>query len=96
MRIAGPAALTGRAAQVVHDFLCSRCLTIAGGTSEVLRNLIAERIWGCRATGNQADGRRNRRSRAKGRDSKPFLQWIRHPGQFFGHRPQPTLDLLVV
>ncbi|ORV50445.1 acyl-CoA dehydrogenase [Mycobacterium europaeum] len=61
MRIAGPALLTGSAGSqavgddplgrkaagtVVHDYLFSRCLTIAGGTSEVLRNLIAERILG--------------------------------------------------
>ncbi|EUA51307.1 acyl-CoA dehydrogenase, C-terminal domain protein [Mycobacterium xenopi 3993] len=31
---------------MVHDYLFSRCLTIAGGTSEILRNLIAERILG--------------------------------------------------
>lgn len=61
LRIAGPALLTGSsgsqavgddplgrkaAGTVVHDYLFSRCLTIAGGTSEVLRNLIAERILG--------------------------------------------------
>lgn len=44
MRIAGPAILTGGAPEVVHDYLFSRCLTIAGGTSEIVRNLIAERI----------------------------------------------------
>ncbi len=61
LRIAGPALLTGSdggqaagddplgrraAGTVVHDYLFSRCLTIAGGTSEVLRNLVAERILG--------------------------------------------------
>jgi alkylation response protein AidB-like acyl-CoA dehydrogenase len=61
LRIAGPALLTGpdgcqavggdplgrqAAGTVVHDYLFSRCLTIAGGTSEVVRNLIAERILG--------------------------------------------------
>jgi alkylation response protein AidB-like acyl-CoA dehydrogenase len=61
LRIAGPAILIGddgtpavsddplgrkAAGTVVHDYLFSRCLTIAGGTSEVLRNLIAERILG--------------------------------------------------
>ncbi|OBK63281.1 acyl-CoA dehydrogenase [Mycobacterium colombiense] len=46
LRIAGPAVLTGGEPQVAHDFLYSRCLTIAGGTSEILRNLIAERILG--------------------------------------------------
>jgi alkylation response protein AidB-like acyl-CoA dehydrogenase len=44
LAIAGPAVLTGGAGEVVHDYLFSRCLTIAGGTSEILRNLIAERI----------------------------------------------------
>jgi alkylation response protein AidB-like acyl-CoA dehydrogenase len=46
LRIAGPALLTGGEGRVMHDYLFSRCLTIAGGTSEVLRNLIAERILG--------------------------------------------------
>ncbi|MCW2649506.1 MAG: acyl-CoA dehydrogenase domain protein [Mycobacterium sp.] len=46
MRIGGVAVLTGREAEVVHDYLFSRCLTIAGGTSEIVRNLIAERILG--------------------------------------------------
>jgi alkylation response protein AidB-like acyl-CoA dehydrogenase len=46
MRIAGGAALIGREPALVHDFFFSRCLTIAGGTSEVLRNQIAERILG--------------------------------------------------
>jgi alkylation response protein AidB-like acyl-CoA dehydrogenase len=44
MRIAGPAILVGGEPEVVHDYLFSRCLTIAGGTSEIVRNLIAERI----------------------------------------------------
>jgi alkylation response protein AidB-like acyl-CoA dehydrogenase len=30
----------------VQGFLSTRCLTIAGGTSEVQRNVIAERILG--------------------------------------------------
>ena len=46
LRIAGPAVLTVGEPQVAHDYLFSRCLTIAGGTSEILRNLIAERILG--------------------------------------------------
>ena len=46
LRIAGPAILIGGEGRVLHDYLFSRCLTIAGGTSEVLRNLIAERILG--------------------------------------------------
>jgi alkylation response protein AidB-like acyl-CoA dehydrogenase len=44
MRIAGPAILLGEEPEVIHDYLFSRCLTIAGGTSEIVRNLIAERI----------------------------------------------------
>ena len=46
LTIAGSAVLTGGEGDVVHDYLFSRCLTIAGGTSEVLRNLVAERILG--------------------------------------------------
>ena len=46
LRIAGGSLLTGGEGDVVRDYLFSRCLTIAGGTSEVLRNLIAERILG--------------------------------------------------
>jgi alkylation response protein AidB-like acyl-CoA dehydrogenase len=46
LRIAGPAILVGSEPDVVHDYLFSRCLTIAGGTSEIVRNLIAERILG--------------------------------------------------
>jgi alkylation response protein AidB-like acyl-CoA dehydrogenase len=46
LRIAGPAILTGAQRNIPHDYLFSRCLTIAGGTSEILRNLIAERILG--------------------------------------------------
>ncbi|MGB9250403.1 MAG: acyl-CoA dehydrogenase, partial [Mycobacterium sp.] len=46
LRIADQAILVGEEPEVVHDFLFSRCLTIAGGTSEIVRNLIAERILG--------------------------------------------------
>jgi len=46
LRIAGRAILVGGESDVVHDYLFSRCLTIAGGTSEIVRNLIAERILG--------------------------------------------------
>ncbi len=46
LTIAGSAVLTGGEGGVVHDYLFSRCLTIAGGTSEVLRNILAERILG--------------------------------------------------
>jgi alkylation response protein AidB-like acyl-CoA dehydrogenase len=44
LRLVGQAALVGAEGGVVHDYLFSRCLTIAGGTSEIVRNLIAERI----------------------------------------------------
>lgn len=46
LRIARQAILLGEEPEVVHDYLFSRCLTIAGGTSEIVRNLIAERILG--------------------------------------------------
>jgi alkylation response protein AidB-like acyl-CoA dehydrogenase len=36
----------GEAAMWVRGFLFDRCLTIAGGTSEVQRNIIAERVLG--------------------------------------------------
>jgi len=46
MRLAGPSVLRGDETTLVHDFFFSRCLTIAGGTSEILRTQIAERILG--------------------------------------------------
>jgi alkylation response protein AidB-like acyl-CoA dehydrogenase len=44
----GPAgaAPEGPLAAVAHDFLLTRCLSIAGGTSQILRTLAAERILG--------------------------------------------------
>jgi alkylation response protein AidB-like acyl-CoA dehydrogenase len=44
----GPAssALDGEAESWLRGFLANRCLTIAGGTSEVQRNVIAERLLG--------------------------------------------------
>ena len=42
----GAAMVTGDAAEVAHDYLFARCLTIAGGTSEIMRNTIAERLLG--------------------------------------------------
>jgi alkylation response protein AidB-like acyl-CoA dehydrogenase len=45
--LGGEAATTeGRAGQWAFGFLANRCLTIAGGTSEVQRNVIAERLLG--------------------------------------------------
>lgn len=44
----GPAgtAIEGAAATWTFGFLANRCLTIAGGTSEIQRNVIAERLLG--------------------------------------------------
>jgi alkylation response protein AidB-like acyl-CoA dehydrogenase len=36
----------GELDQLAQDMLQTRCLTIAGGTSEVLKNVVAERILG--------------------------------------------------
>ena len=36
----------GPAAAWINGLLWSRCLTIAGGTSEIQRNVIAERLLG--------------------------------------------------
>ena len=48
MSLLGPTARspTGRRRRSERGFLSTRCLTIAGGTSEVQRNVIAERILG--------------------------------------------------
>ncbi len=40
------AVLDGKAQRWEEGFLSTRCLTIAGGTSQVQRNVIAERILG--------------------------------------------------
>jgi alkylation response protein AidB-like acyl-CoA dehydrogenase len=44
MELVGVAAATGRAKRVTAAYLMTRCFTIAGGTSEIIRNTIAERI----------------------------------------------------
>ncbi len=44
--IVGVAAPLGEDADLVHDYFFTRCLTIAGGTSEVLRNQIGELALG--------------------------------------------------
>lgn len=46
MNIAGPAGITGRERKIAWAYLWDRAITIAGGTSEVSRNVIAERILG--------------------------------------------------
>jgi alkylation response protein AidB-like acyl-CoA dehydrogenase len=48
MELLGPAAATGdgRTEAWLTGLLFSRCLTIAGGTSEIQRNVIAERLLG--------------------------------------------------
>jgi len=46
MDIGGLAALTGKEARVAYEYVFDRCLSIAGGTSEITRNVIAERILG--------------------------------------------------
>jgi alkylation response protein AidB-like acyl-CoA dehydrogenase len=48
LALAGPAGavLDGKDRRWIDGFLATRCLTIAGGTSEVQRNVMAERILG--------------------------------------------------
>jgi alkylation response protein AidB-like acyl-CoA dehydrogenase len=46
MHIAGIAAIDDTDPELAHQYLFARALTIAGGTSEVTRNVIAERILG--------------------------------------------------
>ena len=48
LELLGPAGIVmdGAASKVAAGFLQSRCLTIAGGTTEVQRNVVAERILG--------------------------------------------------
>ena len=46
LRIAGEAGIGDGETRVRFHYLFDRCLTIAGGTSEIVRNIIAERILG--------------------------------------------------
>ncbi|MHA3024474.1 acyl-CoA dehydrogenase [Mycobacterium sp. BMJ-28] len=46
MALAGPAAVVGAKATLARAYLGNRAMTIAGGTSEITRNTIAERILG--------------------------------------------------
>jgi alkylation response protein AidB-like acyl-CoA dehydrogenase len=43
---AGLAAISGQEEKISFEYLFDRCLSIAGGTSEISRNVIAERILG--------------------------------------------------
>jgi alkylation response protein AidB-like acyl-CoA dehydrogenase len=40
------AATDGAAARLVHEFLLTRCLSIAGGTTQILLSMVAERMLG--------------------------------------------------
>ena len=46
MDLAGAAAVTGQTPQLATAYFGNRAMTIAGGTSEITRNTIAERILG--------------------------------------------------
>jgi 3-oxochol-4-en-24-oyl-CoA dehydrogenase len=46
MKLAGEAAIAGDDPRFAFQYLFAKCLTIAGGTSEIVRNIIAERILG--------------------------------------------------
>ena len=47
LRLAGAASVTaGDEQRWVESFLFNRCLTIAGGTTDIQKNVIAERLLG--------------------------------------------------
>jgi alkylation response protein AidB-like acyl-CoA dehydrogenase len=46
LQVAGHRGLLGAEPELLRDLLFTRCLTIAGGTSEIGRNQIAERLLG--------------------------------------------------
>jgi alkylation response protein AidB-like acyl-CoA dehydrogenase len=46
MRLAGPAGVDGSEPDLTRQYLFARAMTIAGGTSEISRNVIAERLLG--------------------------------------------------
>jgi 3-oxochol-4-en-24-oyl-CoA dehydrogenase len=48
MELSGPAAAAVDAdtAALVHEFLLTRCLSIAGGTTQILLSVVAERLLG--------------------------------------------------
>ena len=46
MRVAADAAISGDDPRFAFNYLFAKCLSIAGGTSEITRNIISERILG--------------------------------------------------
>jgi hypothetical protein len=48
LELSGPegAAADGAAAEAVREFLLTRCLSIAGGTTQILLSVVAERVLG--------------------------------------------------
>jgi alkylation response protein AidB-like acyl-CoA dehydrogenase len=46
MKLLGDAGVDGERSEITFQYIFNRCLTIAGGTSEISRNVIAERILG--------------------------------------------------
>ncbi|MDP2013127.1 MAG: acyl-CoA dehydrogenase family protein, partial [Actinomycetota bacterium] len=46
MKLLGDAGVDGERWEITSQYIFNRCLTIAGGTSEISRNVIAERILG--------------------------------------------------
>lgn len=46
VELMGDRVLTGEADPEIHEMLLTRCLSIAGGTTQILRNVIAERLLG--------------------------------------------------
>lgn len=46
VELMGDRVLTGEADPEIHEMLLTRCLSIAGGTTQILRNVVAERLLG--------------------------------------------------
>lgn len=44
--VAGAITDSAQAREIQHEFLLTRCLSIAGGTTEILKNVVAERLLG--------------------------------------------------